>query len=64
MIAHRKTAVVVNGQPFFAILPLRVVDGIVVQDEFGTSPNPRRALSTDRRFISTSDELGHAGRAA
>ena len=63
MIPHRKFTTLVNGQPFLAIVPLRIVDGIV-EDSFGTCVNPRRAMSTDRRFISTSDERGHAGRAA
>ena len=60
---HLKSRLFVNGKPFMAIVPLRVVPGIV-EDDFGTAADPRRALATDRRFVSTNDDLGHAGRAA
>lgn len=36
----------------------------LVEDGFGTAADPRRALATDRRFVSTNDDRGHAGRAA
>lgn len=36
----------------------------LVEDGFGTAADPRRALATDRRFVSANDDRGHAGRAA
>jgi hypothetical protein len=56
MIAHRKFAPI-HGGPAFAI-PAPAND-----DDFGTGTDPRRSLSTDRRFVKTTDDRGHAGRA-
>lgn len=56
MIAHREFAPI-HGGPAFAI-PAPAND-----DDFGTGTDSRRSLSTDRRFVKTTDDRGHAGRA-
>lgn len=72
---HRNFVAVVSGRPRRLVEPLHfykierhggrcvAVPGIV-EDDFGTAADPRRALATDRRFVSTNDDHGHAGRAA
>lgn len=75
MIPHRKWFFTAGGrrhelrQPFnfFAVVSGPAGDIVVPgddEDSFGTAADHRRARSTDRRFVSTSDRLGHAGRAA
>lgn len=63
---HRKYLAIVSGVQRALIEPLRFVPvgRANVEDDFGTAADPRRALSTDRRFVSTNDDRGHAGRAA
>lgn len=72
---HRNFTAIVSGPPRRLVEPLTflkierhggrciAVPGIV-EDDFGTAADPRRALATDRRFVSTNDDRGHAGRAA
>lgn len=75
MIAQGKFPVRIGGRAGMFIVPLRVFSIVsgpagqvavpgIVEDDFGTAADPRRALSTDRRFVSSNDDRGHAGRAA
>lgn len=66
MIPHRKFSAIVSGVRRELIEPLQfvAVGPGNVEDGFGTAADPSRALSTDRRFVSTGDDRGHAGRAA
>jgi len=65
MIPHRKFIGTFEGRRLELIQPLQFVPAPgLVEDSFGTAADPRRALTTDRRFVSTNDDLGHAGRAA
>lgn len=71
IIPQRKWFYTAGGQRHELRLPFRFLtvvagpsgDG-VVEDDFGTTAHPRRALATDRRFVSINDDRGHAGRAA
>jgi hypothetical protein len=75
IIPHRKWFYTIGGRRHEHRQPLAflsIVSGPagdvavpgIVEDDFGTAADPRRALATDRRFVSTNDDLGHAGRAA
>lgn len=66
MIPHRKFTGVFEGRTVDLIEPLRFVlpTPANIEDVFGTAGDSRRALSTDRRFVSTDDDRGHVGRAA
>lgn len=66
MMACLNVPVLIGGRLGRHIVPLRIVQLTpgVIEDEFGTAANPRRASANDRRFVSTNDDRGHAGRAA
>jgi len=75
IMPRRNFVAIVSGRHRRLVEPLRfvaierrqgrcaAVPGIV-EDDFGTAADPRRAHANDRRFVSTDDERGHVGRAA